>query len=244
MNNQYGRSGKPWYISRRGAALPLFVICVLVVAVQGTYTRARGEKSLEQRIAQIKPRVHDKVEKMFFNAGCGFPGSSLSFLALKKEKTLEVWCSKPDKKYSILRKYRILAASGGPGPKLKEGDRQVPEGIYKITWLHPNSSFHLSMKLNYPNELDKARAGEEGRKDLGGDIFIHGSFVSAGCLAMGDGPIEEIFYMTHVAGLKKSRVIIMPYDFRKNPPKAPDGAPKWTGDLYKTIDGHLAPFRS
>jgi murein L,D-transpeptidase YafK len=66
-------------------------------------------------------------------------------------------------------------ASGGLGPKLGAGDRQGPERIYAIESLNPNSLFHLSMRLNYPNEFDQMRAKQDGRSDLGGDIMIHGS---------------------------------------------------------------------
>jgi murein L,D-transpeptidase YafK len=71
-------------------------------------------------------------------------------------------------------------ASGKAGPKLREGDGQVPEGIYRIDGLNPNSSYHLSLKLNYPNDFDLEQARTEGRTELGGDIFIHGKAVSIG----------------------------------------------------------------
>ncbi len=60
-------------------------------------------------------------------------------------------------------------------PKFKEGDGQIPEGIYGIEYLNPNSKFHLSMKINYPNSFDKEMAKIDNRKNLGGDIMIHGS---------------------------------------------------------------------
>jgi L,D-transpeptidase catalytic domain len=85
----------------------------------------------------------------------------------------------------FIHSYSVLVASGHNGPKLREGDRQVPEGFYRITSLNPNSSYHLSIKLNYPNAFDQQHADEEGRDRLGGDIFIHGKAASIGCLAMG-----------------------------------------------------------
>jgi len=68
--------------------------------------------------------------------------------------------------------YRITAASGTAGPKLREGDRQVPEGIYRIVGLNPNSRYHLSMKLDYPNAFDRHQAARDGRARPGSDIFI------------------------------------------------------------------------
>ena len=76
--------------------------------------------------------------------------------------------------------------SGRLGPKLKEGDRQVPEGLYRVESLNPNSRYHLSLRVNYPNEQDKSYGRLDGRNNLGTDIMIHGKDCSIGCLAMGD----------------------------------------------------------
>lgn len=74
-----------------------------------------------------------------------------------------------------IKSYPILAASGSIGPKLRESDMQVPEGVYQIESLNPNSQFHLSLRVNYPNEFDREQARIDGRAQLGGDIMIHGS---------------------------------------------------------------------
>ena len=78
------------------------------------------------------------------------------------------------------------------GPKLREGDRQVPEGVYTIANMNPNSISHLSLALSYPNDFDRARAAEDGRADntLGGSIMIHGGSGSIGCMAVGDEAAE------------------------------------------------------
>ena len=87
-------------------------------------------------------------------------------------------------------KYPIQGASGDIGPKLIEGDRQVPEGLYEIIGFNPNSSYHISMQLNYPNDFDLKHASAEGRDHSGNNIFIHGKDESIGCLAMGDAAID------------------------------------------------------
>jgi murein L,D-transpeptidase YafK len=120
----------------------------------------------------------------------------------------------------FIHSYSVLAASGHNGPKLREGDRQVPEGFYRITSLNPNSSYHLSIKLNYPNAFDQQHADEEGRDHLGGDIFIHGKAASIGCLAMGDPAIEELFVMVEKVGRSNVQVIIAPHDPRQIPLKS------------------------
>ena len=74
-----------------------------------------------------------------------------------------------------LARYPIRAASGALGPKLREGDRQVPEGVYDIESLNPNSRFHVALRVGYPNAFDRQMAGREGRTALGGDIMIRAS---------------------------------------------------------------------
>ena len=130
--------------------------------------------------------------------------------------------STPDGKPSVLIKsYPILAASGGPGPKTREGDNQVPEGLYHVESLNPNSAFHLALRLDYPNDDDRRVAKEEGRdvSTLGGDIMIHGKSASIGCLAMGDEAVEEIFTLAADAGVQHLEVFIAPFDLRKRTPR-------------------------
>src|SRR5690606_4961 len=95
----------------------------------------------------------------------------------------------------FVRALPVLAASGRVGPKLQYGDYQVPEGFYRIEALNPNSRFHLALRVNYPNAFDRAEAAREGRTHLGGDIMIHGSNASVGCLAMGDVVSEDLFVL-------------------------------------------------
>lgn len=162
-------------------------------------------------------------------------------LAVKDAATLEVWVG-PVAAPTFLRRYTIAALSGGPGPKLREGDRQVPEGFYQIEGLNPNSAYLLSMKLNYPNELDSAHAREEGRSQPGSNIFIHGRAVSIGCLAMGDDAIEELFVLVHDVGSSNVRVVIAPTD----PPRSNlDSAaqPVWVAALYGEIERVFKKFR-
>ena len=113
-----------------------------------------------------------------------------------------------------VRSWPVLTASGGPGPKLREGDRQVPEGVYSVDQLNPNSAYHLSLRLNYPNAFDRAHAATDGRERLGGDIFIHGKDVSIGCLAIGDDAIEELFWLAGTAGKDAFTTVIVPTEGR------------------------------
>ena len=131
----------------------------------------------------------------------------------KNERRVAVW-ARSGTSWRFIRNYPILAASGHAGPKLRQGDLQVPEGVYRIEHLNPNSSYHLSMKVSYPNAFDRRMAARDGRTRLGGDIFIHGKDVSIGCVALGDRAIEELFTLVAETGHAKVKVIIAPNDLR------------------------------
>jgi murein L,D-transpeptidase YafK len=138
----------------------------------------------------------------------------------------------------------ILAASGLPGPKLRQGDGQVPEGIYAVPALNPNSRFHLSIMLDYPNAYDVAVAEAEGRTDLGGEIFIHGGAASIGCLAIGDDAIERLFVLVADVGIENVAVIVAPHDPRGGIGLDPVAGLPFTAGLYGQIEAALAAFRA
>jgi murein L,D-transpeptidase YafK len=175
----------------------------------------------------------------FAKAKVPYPPREVIFIALKQEKILELW-ARDSGEFRFIRDYYIQAASGVAGPKLRQGDRQVPEGIYHIVELNPNSHYHLSMKLNYPNEFDLLHARQEGRTAPGSDILIHGKAVSRGCLAMGDEAIEELFILTEHVGVENVKVVIAPHDPRTYPLKADSKAlPEWTSELYAIISREI-----
>lgn len=187
--------------------------------------------------------VEDRVRNMLHRVGLGYPPEyGLTFVALKAEQKLEVWAH-TETTPRLIKTYPFTATSGLGGPKQKRGDRQIPEGLYQVIWLNPNSAYHLSLKVDYPNAFDRARAAEEGRTDLGGDIFIHGGAASIGCIAIGNVGIEELFVLTLMAGSGPAEVIIAPYDFRTpkaRPPLPP--SPTWLPTLYEEIKERLTYF--
>lgn len=107
----------------------------------------------------------------------------------KHEKKLELWVLN-NSHYKFYKEYSICALSGTVGPKRKYGDLQVPEGFYYINRFNPKSKYKYSLGLNYPNESDRI-LGFKG--NLGGSIFIHGSCLSVGCIAIGDLNIGELY---------------------------------------------------
>jgi murein L,D-transpeptidase YafK len=184
-------------------------------------------------------QVAGKLSYYFTKAKVTYPPKEITFVALKQEKKLELW-ARDNGAFRHILDYNIMAASGDPGPKLRQGDRQVPEGVYRITSLNPNSNYHLSMKINYPNEFDLYHAEQEGRYSPGGDIFIHGKALSIGCLAMGDAAIEELFVLTALVGTDNVKVVIAPHDPRAYPLKVDsDELPTWTPALYSTISREI-----
>lgn len=149
---------------------------------------------------------------------------------------MEVWAGGEAGPLVRLNTYAILAASGGPGPKLREGDGQVPEGVYRVVVLNPMSRYHLSMGLDYPNVFDRERGAEDGRESLGSEIYIHGGETSVGCLAIGDGAIEELFWVAALVGIENVHAVIAPNDGRSGGAlKRPAEGPVWLEELHGTI---------
>ncbi|QXP88950.1 L,D-transpeptidase family protein [Methylococcus capsulatus] len=193
------------------------------------------QRTVSDVLRDFGPYSVQKLKPYFERAGVAFPPREVVLVGLKQEKKLELW-ARDGSDYRLIRHYDIQAASGSAGPKLRQGDKQVPEGVYRIVGLNPNSNYHLSMKLNYPNDFDLYHAQLEGRTQPGSDIFIHGRAVSAGCLAMGDEAIEELFVLTAQVGKENVKVVIAPHDPRTWPlEQTAAGQPEWTRELYATI---------
>ena len=210
------------------------------------YLRLRGRRTVGRVLAQqtrsrsqsLSPQ--QRVKARCRGAGLNFPPKCVAFVTLKKEKLLELWAQDHAGRWRFVHAYSILAASGHAGPKLREGDRQVPEGVYRIEALNPNSSYHLSMKINYPNEFDRRKARQEGRSNPGGDIFIHGKAASIGCVAMGDEAIEELFHLVGVMWPAEVKVLIAPNDIRNARPAEPNGSnPPWVEEVYGDLRREL-----
>jgi hypothetical protein len=200
----------------------------------------KGRKTVADRLKEFGTVVHSRLAPTFTEAGIKYPPKKIILVGLKQEKLLEIWASDGAGGFKYLKTYPILAASGTIGPKLAEGDQQVPEGIYEIESLNPNSAFHLSLRVKYPNSFDRVKARDDHREELGSDIMIHGSSVSAGCLAIGDQAIEELFVLAAETGIENIKLLLSPVDFRSRdlPAQLPD-MPAWTSELYTNIRSEL-----
>jgi len=230
-------------VGRRVLGLSLLAACCGVVVFFHAHGRSlwmplmqqlAGKRTLEQAIQIYGEAADARLRGYFENAGQGYPPRRIALLALKQEAILELWDESGETPVFI-HAYPIQALSGQAGPKLREGDRQVPEGEYRVIGLNPNSAYHLSLKLNYPNPFDLRHAREERRDQPGSDIFIHGKAVSIGCLAMGDRAAEDLFVLAHRTGLSEIKVFIAPNDPRRAP-LDPTGHPAWVAELYRQIE--------
>lgn len=114
--------------------------------------------------------------------------------AIKDERKLEIWVkSQHREEFQHLISYSFCKTSGTLGPKRKEGDLQIPEGLYHIDHFNPESKFHLSLGINYPNASDKI-LGDHGNP--GGEIYIHGNCVTSGCIPITDDKIKELYIIS------------------------------------------------
>lgn len=126
----------------------------------------------------------------FEAAKIAWPPQGIFLRVFKHEGQFELWGKNADGTHALVKTYAICSGSGGLGPKAESGDGQVPEGVYEIDQFNPTSNFHLSLGVNYPNAADSVRS--KGRNP-GGDIFVHGSCVTIGCVPLTDALIEEVY---------------------------------------------------
>lgn len=224
------------------------IICGGILFIYGrslwhpVYVTFTGKRSLADVYEEVGVNAEATLTKLFKDSGVLYPSSEVTLIAIKEEQLLEVW-AKHNSLNVYITSYPFTAYSGKLGPKLASGDMQIPEGLYGIEYLNPNSSFHLSMKIDYPNEFDIQKANEDGRTNLGGDIFIHGKLVTIGCIPIGDDNIEELFTLVYRTGIERIHVIMTPYDMRKETRDISASAPKWLSEKYDKIKTKLNYYK-
>jgi murein L,D-transpeptidase YafK len=145
------------------------------------------------KISEMITREEDTLQKQFKAKQLVWPARFVYIRSFKYDSEMEVWVkNKQSEKYKLFKTYRICALAGSLGPKRMAGDYQVPEGFYYINEFNPRSLYHLSLGLNYPNASDKMLCD---LSQPGGDIYIHGSCVTTGCIPITDGQIEELYVL-------------------------------------------------
>lgn len=192
-----------------------------------------GGVTVEQRLAQDGPAAIARWTPRFQQANSAWPPAAVTLIVCKAERFLEVHATGSDGIPHLIQRFPILAASGKAGPKTREGDLQVPEGVYAVESLNPNSAYHRALRVGYPSADDRRIAAAEGRTELGGDIMIHGSNVSIGCIAVGDAAAEDLFILAATVGIGRVTVLIAPCDLRVLP--APDDSRAWVQERYRVL---------
>lgn len=171
----------------------LYSLAVLLLL---TSAAALGFKDDQLRYARVRQAYSEKeeiVKDMLADHGIRLSEVQVYFRVFKSEQLVEVWAkNRSDTEFQLVKQYDICASSGRLGPKRQRGDGQIPEGFYSVSAFNPVSSFHLSLKLNYPNPSDRILGV---RSNLGGDIFMHGNCMTIGCMPMTDDKIKEIYLL-------------------------------------------------
>ncbi len=184
--------------------LLFFSLSIILIALF-VFKVFSSSSSAKEIINEQKPLLETELRKNGLKLG-----SEVFIRIFKQEEVLELWIKK-DSQFQLFKSYKICTyGSEGLGPKLKEGDGKAPEGFYyvKNEQLNPNSLYHLSFNLGFPNKYDRAH----GR--TGSALMVHGNCVSVGCYAMTDNKIEEIYTLVHEAlnnGQNFFRVHIFPF---------------------------------
>lgn len=214
------------------------ILCISLLSFEcmGMSSHLPTNRAVDKVVAKYSITKEPLLMAKFLKSGVTYPPKKIALLAFKKEQNIELWAQDSSQSWRYISSYPLTAYSGILGPKLKENDGQIPEGIYKLTMFNPFSRWHLSLMINYPNDFDRSHALREGRHKLGGDIFIHGKNSSVGCLAIGDNAIEQIFLLSRRVGLQNVELIIAPNDLRKSQAATSYfNQPRWLPELYQKI---------
>lgn len=169
----------------------LFFALIGLSAATFAQTATAGIERSSYKLPAVLNKMEDSLKKQFEKMNLQWPPEAMYIRSFKYDRQLEVWVKSGNKEpYKLFKTYKVCMQSGTMGPKRMEGDYQVPEGFYQINEFNPNSNYHLSLGLNYPNASDKILSDPQ---RPGNSIYIHGNCVSTGCIAISDIPIEELY---------------------------------------------------
>ena len=227
-----------------GRLLKTGVMIRILILLVGCAKHISYTQAMRKKIAEFEPIANAQLKPYFQRTHVKFPPNDIALLIFKRSRRIELYAKQNTPHWVYIRTYPVLAASGGLGPKLHSGDRQVPEGVYQIVGLNPVSRFDLSMQLNYPNSFDRYYADVDQRANLGGNIFIHGNKYSVGCIAIGDVAIQQLFPLVYEVGAHHVKVIIAPNDLRTHAAAFGRTRPKWLPILYLNLRDELKSFPS
>jgi hypothetical protein len=208
----------------------------------GKLWRLLGRKrTIEEFVLEIGPSARERYIPDFKSAGAPYPPDSLTILIFKMESRVQLYARDASGTNRFIKEYRIQALTGGPGPKLRADDLQVPEGIYSLESIDANSPHYLALNIDFPNDYDRAAGRREKRHELEGNVIIAGSDSSLpSSLSMDTASLEELFVLTSDVGIANVTVVFAPTDLRyhRKPPVF-SGTPTWATNLYTLIRREL-----
>ncbi len=168
------------------------------------------------RPSEALQNKEDTLQKQFAEKKLQWPAKYIYIRSFKYDSQLEVWVKNEiSDPFQLFKTYKVCAMAGSLGPKRMEGDYQVPEGFYYISDFNPNSTYYLSLGINYPNLSDKILSDS---LKPGSEIYIHGSCVTVGCIPLTDQQIDELYILAAYAkdqGQDFIPVHIFPIRFNK-----------------------------
>lgn len=183
-------------------------------------SKAGSFKSDQLQYSTVRTAYEEKlaiVDSIFNARGLRYPPAEVFLRIFKYERKIELWArSNENGEFTGIKDYSFSSYSGDLGPKRQQWDGQIPEGFYKINRFNPCSKFYLSVGIDYPNHSDRIKGV---RSNLGGDIFIHGSDVTIGCIPIYDSYIKELYIIlvdVHDNGQKNVPVHIFPFRMNTN----------------------------
>ena len=200
------------------AFIALIITFSLSVKAQSSFISLQGTNF---KMSDTFSKMEDSLKHQFEKQKLTWPPEAMYIRSFKYDRQLEVWVkNQADQPYKLFKTYKICMQSGSTGPKRVEGDYQVPEGFYYINEMNPNSNYHLALGISYPNSSDRI-LGDPNRP--GGNIYIHGNCVSTGCIAITDGPAEELFILaSYVKAQGQEFIPVHVFPVRYNVAKSAD----------------------
>ncbi|MBY0482456.1 MAG: hypothetical protein K2Q21_13960 [Chitinophagaceae bacterium] len=193
-------------------SLLLSFLIVVSLAAQDSFIEI--QKKANPKFGKLLMERKEGLLKQFNKLNLNWPPRELYIRSFKYDSELEVWArNNHSEAFVLFKTYKICALSGTMGPKRMNGDFQVPEGFYYVNEFKPNSSYHMALGINYPNESDQLLSDSI---KPGGDIFIHGKCVTQGCIPIQDFQIEELYLLAayaHEQGQDYIPVHIFPIRF-------------------------------
>ncbi|MCC6722563.1 MAG: L,D-transpeptidase family protein [Bacteroidia bacterium] len=189
----------------------LIVLVLLSFDVINTDEEFKRFQMSNSRVTNAFNEKIDSIDNILLKNNLSMNNYEIFLRVFKQENTIELWAkNKQTDTFTLINNYKICITSGFLGPKRMQGDKQIPEGVYYINEFNPNSNYHLSLGINYPNKSDSIL----GKKNkLGGEIYIHGGCQSVGCVPVTTNKIKEIYIFALQAryyGQKKIPVHIFP----------------------------------